>query len=33
MRAYLIDPGRRHVVPDDRRLGTVLDLEAALSTG
>ena len=33
MCAYLIDPGRRHVVPDDRRLGTVLDLEAALSTG
>jgi putative hydrolase of the HAD superfamily len=33
MCAYLIDPGRRHVVPDGRRLGTVLDLEAALSTG
>lgn len=31
MQAYLIDPGRHHPIPPDRRLDTVLDLEPILS--
>lgn len=30
MQAYLIDPDRRHPIPPDRRLDTVLDLEPIL---
>ncbi|MEL6981083.1 MAG: HAD family hydrolase [Actinomycetota bacterium] len=31
IRSYLIDPDRRHPVPDERRLRTILDLEAAVA--
>lgn len=33
IRGYLIDPGATADVPTDRRLGSVLDLEAVLAGG